>query len=192
MNKEGKNFSIALSESSLDLDLIFSSLGDDDELKDRIRTAPVVFIPTDLRPEYEGWALPDSTRDIFRYIRSGLAEVAVVEAAVRDDDYKEFAHLSEQLIIPTLYIASNTLLSLVVNLLGSYIYDKLKNRGGSNSKDTVTSELHFRDRNGTQLSLKYDGPASTYEKVASEHIKELGLWVERNESSDACERNDCS
>ena len=122
------------SESHLSIEDVLVFLGDNEDLKRTVRTSEVIVVPTDLRPEYEGPAFPKSTRDIYRLLKHELAGDAVVEAAVQDHEYREFEYRSEQLLLPTLYVTTLTLLPLVINIVSSYVYDKLKERWGSSSQ----------------------------------------------------------
>ena len=169
---------IEISASSLNIDAIVASFADDAELNESLRSATVLIVPTDLGLEYEGPAFPLSTRELFQFLRTGFADKATVEVAVRDEDFREFDYRSDCLILPVLYISSQFWVPLAVNLLGAYIYDKFKNRLGSNASRTVKSEIHFTDPSGAQVTFKYEGSASTYEKVSADHLRELGVWLE--------------
>ena len=176
---------IEISASSLDIDAIPASFADDAGLSKSLRFSSVFIVPTDLGSEYEGPVFPLSTREILRHLRTGFAEKASVEVAVRDEDYKEFDYRSDSLmILPVLYISSHILVPLAVSLLGAYIYDKFKNRRGANASVIVKSEIHFIDPSGAQVNFKYEGAASTYEKVSIDHLRELGVWLEGAQSSD--------
>ena len=171
---------IEVSTSTLDIDTISASFADNADLSESIRSASVLIVPTDLGSEYEGPAFPLSTREVFRHLRVGFAEKGAVEAAVRDEDFKEFEYRFDVLILPVIYISSYVLVPLAVNLLGGYIYDKFKNRASG----TVKSEIHYTDPSGAQVSFKYEGSADTYEKVSTEHLRELGVWQEGTQLPD--------
>lgn len=180
------------SESTLDIDVIIASFNGDPELKDALHAATVLIVPTDLSPEYERPAFPNSTKDVYHLLREALGDRATVEALVCDDDYAEFAYHSEQLILPNLYIVDNVVLPLVISLLASYLFDLLKTRGDQNDDHKVKSEIHFVDRNGTQLSFKYDGPAVTYEQVMMQTFQDLDLSTEKSEPPKTNTTNHCS
>ena len=171
---------VELSASQLEIDAIVSSFANDPELNESVRAASVLLVPTNLAPEYEGPAFPLYTREVFRYLRSSLADRATVEAAVRDEDFREFDYRYDSLILPIIHISSSIPVQLVVNLLGAYIYDRFKNRPSA----TVKSEIHFTDPSGAQVSFKYEGPASTYDEVSADHLREFGVWLEGDEKSD--------
>ena len=172
---------IEISASTLDIDAIVASFADDTALKESVRCASVLIVPTDLGSEYEGPAFPLSTREIFKLLRAGFDEKGTVEVAVKDDDFKPFDYRSDWLTIPTLYISSHVLVPLTVTLLGAYIYDRFKNR---NKAGTVKSEIHFTDPAGAQIHWKYDGPSSTYEKESLAQLRELGVWLEGDKELD--------
>ena len=169
-----------VSASTLDIDAIVASFANDVGLNDSVRTASVLIVPTDLGPEYEGPVFPLSTREIFGLLRASFAEKEKVEVAVRDEDFREFDYRSDSLILPIIYVSSYILVPLVVNLLGTYIYERFKNRASS----TVKSEIHFIDPSGAQVFFKYEGSASVYEKVSADHLRELGIWLEGTQLPD--------
>ena len=178
MDNENTTPFIEISASSLNIDAIAASFADDPELNESLRSATVVIVPTDLGLEYEGPAFPSSTRELFQSLRTGFAARATVEVAIRDEDFRAFDYRSDCLILPILYISSHFLVPLAINLVGAYIYDKFKNRLGSNASHTVKSEIHFTDPSGAQVRFKYEGSASTYEKVSADHLRKLGVWLE--------------
>ena len=169
-----------ISPSTLDIDAIVASFADDLALNESVRTASVLIVPTDLGSDYEGPAFPLSTRELYGHLKASFAGEATVEVAVRDEDFREFEYRFDYLILPVIYISSYTLVPLVVNLLGSFIYDRLQNR----SSGSVKSEIHFTDPSGAQVSFNYEGSASTYEKVSADHLRELGVWLEEARQPD--------
>ena len=180
MEEQNNTQLIEVSASMLDIDAIVASFADDVGLNENLQTASVLIVPTDLGSEHEGPAFPLSTRELFGYLRAGFAEEATIEVAVRDEDFREFEHRSDCLILPVIYISSYVLVPLVVNLLGTFIDDRLKHR----SSGTVKSEIHFTDPSGAQVTFKYEGLASTYNKVSADHLCEIGVWLEGAQSPD--------
>ena len=128
-------------------------------------------VPTVLDSEGEVEAFPDTTREIYQLLKAKLDEPFAVEAAVRDEDYKEFEYRSEIIILPAIFVATNVLLPIVVGVLSAYIYDRLRNSGDG----TVESELHFKDNNGKAILLKYKGPAASYEGLVTQLIRDQEL-----------------
>ena len=164
-----------ISPSELDIDGIIVSFVDYPEFKDEIQSATVLILPSDLSPEHEGPVFPTSTSGVFDLLNTELGDRAIVNAAVRDEDYVEFDYHSEDIILPILFVAQGVLLPLVIEVLASFLYDCLKRDGGGESEDTVKSEIHVKAKDGTQLMYKYEGPAGTFERTASQHFRDLGL-----------------
>ena len=182
---KGDSIPVRVSRSTLPIDTLVASFDSDPTLKDSLQAASVIIVPTDLRPQYEGPVFPNTTREVFQHLQQGVGHRAVVEAAVRDEDYIVFEYRSDEIILPVLFIAYHGLLPLVISLLASYVYDLLKNPNSRKAEGTVKSELHVKDRNGKQLSFKYDGPAATFERVILERFRELRLLPDEDEAPDS-------
>ena len=91
---------LEVSASELDIDAVIASFANDVDLSESVRAASVLILPTDLGSEYKGFAFPVSTPFVYRHLKAGVTEEAVVEVAVRDKDYKEFEYLSDSVILP--------------------------------------------------------------------------------------------
>ena len=102
MVTEGDRALVQISPSALDVDDLIATFDDSIEFRDRLREAAVLIIPTDLRPEYEGPVFPRGTPEVFRYLSDNMDNYAIVEAAILDEDYIEFEHRSETLILPVI------------------------------------------------------------------------------------------
>ena len=171
---EGDRALVQISPSALDVDDLIATFDDSIEFRDRLREAAVLIIPTDLRPEYEGPVFPIGTSEVFRYLSDNMDNHAIVEAAILDEDYIEFEHRSETLILPVIFIAKDVLLPLVVNLLGSFIHERLTTRRVQESESTVKSKVHYERADGEKFLMDYEGPADTFEKIVLQEIKDSG------------------
>ena len=167
--------SVDLSVSKLDIEALVASLGDDPELQKNLQAASVLIIPTDLGREHEGPVFPNTTRDVYQRLREELGESAIVEVAVRDEDYEEFLFHSDDVILPVLFIAREILVSGVVNILASYIYDRLRKRGEQSAESTVKCKIHSMRRKDDPLLIEYDGPAENFGPSLLQILRELGI-----------------
>ena len=186
--------SINVSASTLEVDALIASFDSDPELRDSLQNASVLIIPTDIRPEYEGPAFPETTFEVMERLRESLGDHndSTVEAAAHDEPYAELAYRSELIILPTLCIVDKILLPIVVSCLASLINDFLKSRGGPKTEDRVTCDIHFiRENNETRLSvLNYDGPADTFERAISQCLADSGPFSDENETHENTENED--
>ena len=169
-----ENSLIQISSSSLDLDALLATFGGAPEFRDRLQSAAVVIVPTNRPLEHDGPLFPDTTRGVLQCLQEGLRDQAVVDAAVHDEDYNPFALYSADVFLPALYVAEKTLLPLVISLLGSFIQEHLRNRGGPKPEDKAKCEIHYEDASGKLLEINYDGPAATLERVIRQALGESG------------------
>ena len=178
--------SIHVSQSSLDRSVLLARFDRDPAFRNRLQNAAVLIVPTDLRPQYDGPVFPDTTREVFSHLQEGLGDSSIVDAAVRDEDYLEYQFNSEHVILPVLFVEI-ALVPFVISLLASYVHDRLKRGRGRAADDSVASEVHFRDKNGKQFSLTYEGPVDTYERVVSQAFRDLDLSSDRDTPPSKCE-----
>lgn len=167
--------SIQVESSNLNIASLVKSFGADQDFKHQLEQATVLIVPTDLRPAYDGPCFPSTTRDVFRHLRDSLSGQAVVNAAVRDEDYVEYGYHADEILLPIIFVAKDILLPLVISYIASYVHDACTRRGGSHRDDKVKSELHFKGKDGTQLLVKYDGPSKTFERVMLQCCQDLGV-----------------
>ena len=176
--------SIKVSASELDIDALIASLDNDDEpgLRDSLQNASVLILPTDLQPEYDGPAFPETTLWVLDYLREKLGDTATVDAVAKDEDYAEFAYRSEDIFLPHVFVANEVLVPLVVSLLSSFLHDLVNRRRDQRPQCHVNSEIYYQDGSGKILSIKYDGPADTYERTISQALPASSSFLEDEEA----------
>ena len=174
---------IRVSASELDFDALLATYDNRPKFQDNLRKAAVLLLPTDLRPDYEGPVFPTTTPEVLRVLSENLDDEVAVDAAILDEEYIEFEYRSEMVILPVVFVANAVLLPLVVNILGSYIVDRLKSRRVPASDATVKSQMHYVGPNGGKFFLQYEGPAETFERVVLEKISCLGSCADNGGSS---------
>ena len=173
--------SVDVSVSSLDIEALVASLEDDPELQNNLREASVVIVPTDLGREHEGPEFPNTTREVYQHLREKLDEGVIVEAAISDEDYKEFLFHSDDVIFPVLFVVSEMLVPGIVSTLASYLYDRFKSRGGQSAGSTVKWKIHFVPQNDNPVPIEYEGPAQTFERSFLEVLHSLDITQEDDE-----------
>lgn len=167
--------------SSIDIERIIESAGGPPEFKASLREASVLLLPSVLPEEDVPPAFPESTPYILGRLKHDLGEQVTVDAAIHDDNYAEFHYLSADAYLPVIYIAQNVLLPFVVSTIGSYVAGvagQLKRDSANATQNTVKGEIRFKGKNGEGFSLKYEGPADTYEQLNLQQIRELGALLD--------------
>ena len=128
------------------------------------RSADVLLFPTTFGAEHPGGYFPQSTPDVFRYLREHLPEGRTVEAAIDDEDYAEYSFRSVDIILPILLVTDLTTIDVVTALLIDYVKRVLarhRQEGGY-----VRSNVHVivSSDGSVVLHHAYEGPADTFER----------------------------
>lgn len=184
MTTKGDDALISVAESTYDLHSLIATFDDDPALRESLERAQVLIIPSDLDGRHPDPAFPIATREFFRALKAGLAESIAVEAAARDDDYREFEYRSVDVILPDLFVTSQVVLPFVLSTIGSWIANLLTNRSRTDSAHRVKQEIHVKLGKQKQVHLKYEGPADAYEKTITEQLRELGAIVSQGDDRD--------
>lgn len=171
MATHDSEYSLQVEESSLTMASLLASFDDEPDLRSSLQAAKIVIVPTVVDAENEIEAFPHTTREVYQHLKAEFNEPFAVEAAVSEEDYKEFEYRSEIIILPAIFVATNVLLPIVVGILSAYIYDRLRHLDGG----TVESTLHFKDGKGKPTSLEYKGPAASYERIVTQLIQDRKL-----------------
>lgn len=176
--------------SKINKDEIIDSAGGSPEFRAGLREASVLIVPSNPAEEDIGSVFPDITPQIFKLLKENLSDQASVDVAIHDDNYVELQYLSDDVFLPLVCVAQNIVLPLVITIVGNYLSKHFKTGGGRTAKSNVKGEIHFKGKNGEELSLKYDGPADTYEEVNLQQIRELGLLLDKGVADKLNESNE--
>ncbi len=137
-----------------------------DTVKDSVNKAAVILYPLvgfrDIKPP----PFPVGTDGLFVHLKKNLPADLPVEVCINDEDYHELtlhADLSRLGIIIVKYVA----LPVVLGVLGSYIYDKLKGQP-SGQAEISFSIIMADDKENLTKQFDYEGPAKDFETIADE------------------------
>lgn len=171
---------VCLVESSgFNIEEFINTAGGPNEFRSSLQNASVLLLPSNLPEEGIDPVFPDTTPYIFDLLKENLKDTASVDAAIHDDKYEEFQYLSDDLILPVIFVANGIVLPLVITILGNYLYDHFTKGRWSSAKTNVKGKLYFKGKNGESLSLEYEGPADTYKDLNLQQIRELGLLLDK-------------
>lgn len=163
---------IRVSISTLDVSALIATLVCDSGLRDNLWSASVLIIPTDLQPQFDGPAFPETTLSVLDFLREELEDTVIVDAIAEDDDYAEFAYRSQDIVLPHVFIANEVLLPVVVGFLVSFLNGLVKRRSNNESHRNVSSKISYRDGSGKIIDIEYHGPAETFERALSEVLSD--------------------
>lgn len=173
-NTERNCPSINVSAVTLDIDAFIANVGSDPELKESLQNASVLILPTDLRPQHDGPAFPEITFEVLEYLQEQLGDTASVEALADDNNCPEIAYRSDDVFLPLIFVAKEVLVPLVVPLLNSFLMELMSRRRRHRSELNVESEIFYTNEAGKVFSIKYSGPADTYEQVVLQCLHDPG------------------
>lgn len=162
------------SPSSVNFDRVFQTFVDDPDFQKQLMQANVIILPRMGVLHYTGPVFEADTRELFRYLRDHSPDNLRVEVAIRDEDYLELVVHADVLELGKILVET-FVAPLLVTILGNYISERLKHRGTAESPETTTvrAELILANKDGSSVSFKYDGPATTFEKVLGGEIREF-------------------
>ena len=152
---------LELSESTLSIDAIVEPFLTDSDLSQRLRNAQILLIPTTLRSSAgQLSAFPQGTHQLYQFLQDRLGESAV-EAAIHDEDFVEAAFHSDTFTLPDLLVVAKDWLPIAIEAFHLFV----AMRAGRRNDVIVESEIHYEDTTGNHVSVKYKGPAESYERT---------------------------
>lgn len=142
----------------------------DPDLCSSLQKAAVIILPEAQAEDGTCLMFRPDTGDVARYLAEGLSGILSVEIASTDDEYAELALHCAELWLPTLLFVSTNAHDLAIGVLSSYIYDRI--RGYLDRDVRVHSKIYIDAKKGT-LSITYDGPADSYERVMKNAFEKI-------------------
>jgi hypothetical protein len=143
------------------------------DTKETVQKADIAFLPDfNLRKGIERAFQPD-TINFYKYVKQKSNDYRV-EIFENKEDVRILSLHSFDIWLPTMWIANIILLPIAINLVSSYVYDKLKGR----NKDEATVQLRIviEDKSkGKSASIFYKGPGKEL-KENFEKIDASKLW----------------
>lgn len=135
----------------------------DPVFRKRLASADALILPLQDIPDYEGPVFPAVTRELYEFLRTAAGGQLDVEVATEDEEIEELV-LHGDLIVLGIFLVKAVAANITLGLLTNFIYDKIKKKSGDPESTTVRCEMVVEE-DGVSRSLKYDGPASTFEKL---------------------------
>lgn len=170
------------STPELSIDEVIASAGGTAAFRENLQRASVLLIPSGVGSEFDEPVFPEDTVDVFRLLKARLPHDVSTDIAVDDADYMSFAFKSEEIILPTVFVVKELLIPTVTAILAEYIRHRLPHRNRKEHDATVECEIRSRS-SSSEYSLKYRGPASTFETTLSEQVRSVHSSV--NNEDDA-------
>ncbi|MGI9953508.1 hypothetical protein V3F56_14230 [Moorellaceae bacterium AZ2] len=161
------------SPSPVNFDHVIQTFTGDVDFQKQLMQANVVILPRMGVLHYTAPVFEADTRELYRYLRAHSSDKLKVEVAIRDEDYAELVVHADILELGK-FLVKTFVAPLLVNILANYVSEKLKYRSTKENRETtVRVELILTNDDGSSMSFKYDGPATTFEKELAREIREF-------------------
>jgi len=139
------------------------------DLRKRLESSNVLIIPQDGYGDYSGPLFVAGTDDLFRYLSENASKGVFVDVCIADEDYKTLSLHSDILRLGA-FLVTSTILPLFVNLLSSYIYEKMR----STKEDTwMDLEMTVVKGHDSSTTIKFKGPIDVFEHEVSAKIDSI-------------------
>jgi len=129
--------------------------------------ADVVILPATGHCGYSEYYLTEYTIDLYDYLKEKDVNVEVL---LDDDNYHELELHADLLTISTMIVAY-AVWPLVLNLISSYLYDKIRRE--RRTELNIDIKIMVKDSVGEERSIHYKGPADKYNETMQSTMKRL-------------------
>lgn len=164
---------LEINDSNVTFDSLIKNDSFNDDTKARAKEADILILPDFNIREGVDRAFQSDTVSFYKYSRVYTDDYKI-ELYENKGEEKVLSLHSFDIWIPTVFIASSILLPLFINLISSYVYDKLKGR--ESDEATVHFKLIVEDKDKKKSkTIYYKGPHSTF-KDKFDKIDINRLW----------------
>ncbi|NLE04327.1 MAG: hypothetical protein GX638_05920 [Crenarchaeota archaeon] len=152
---------VTIEESTLDFDSIKQEAYYPKELDDYLSKCDVWIVPEEIHRDGYDILFPEHTKDVKRFL---FCKGMKIDVPCKDDDFHEI-ELHDASILLGSFLLTSIVLPLFINLISSYIYDKVLSKDKDNE---VKLNLHIKSQKGKVVKIKYKGPASKMNSTLKE------------------------
>lgn len=132
---------------------------------DNLKNANILLIPFENFREGYKILFSETTKEFFNYLKEAGDENIKPDVVCLDEDFKEIELHNADIIITSMLI-SNMVLPFLINLLSSFVYNKLTNIAQEPRSANVKFELYINNSSKSSTTkVKYNGPASEIERT---------------------------
>jgi len=159
---------VLITDSSENFDTWINRKYISEELKNNLRKAHILLVPTEGFRERNIPVFPVKSEELFTYIRNTLPSDFKVDMCIRDEDYRELALHADSVILADLVVTA-LVFPILVDIIGEYIKQKILKY---KEKRRVKVSLTVVDEEGKSKNLTYEGSAEDFGGIM-EKLKDL-------------------
>lgn len=163
-HESNEKLKIEVIDTELNFESIYSKPYIPVEYLNEIRSADILLIPYEKFRDSEICLFPEETSKLFTYlVEKSKDHNYTIEICVSDENYNELELHSDVINIADILVNQYTL-GILINLISSYLYDKLRkyNRKDSevNTKINITVEMTKKSK-----MISYEGSIENFERA---------------------------
>lgn len=149
-----------------DSDISFEAVYNSDYIPntEEIKNSNLLILPYHNFREGVEYCFSEYASEVLQYIKENGSKDVTADIAISDDKYQAI-EMHSVLLALGIFLTTSVVLPITVNILSSYIYDKVKAMHKSQEEVNVRLKLISQSKNGKSKSIEYDGPASKFSDV---------------------------
>ena len=165
---------IRVSDTDITFEQIYSKKYIPLEYIDEIKKANLLIIPNENFRDEGDILFPETTRELFDYIRDHIDDDSIVaDIAVSDEDFKRI-ELHSAVIDVAKVIVTSGILPIVTSMIASFLFELVKKHRrrpeDTSAKVTIITE---ETRSKKSKIITYEGPVSGIEDALKQASKDL-------------------
>ncbi len=175
MDNQNNKVQLSVETCEITRDNIICGINDDN-LKANLKLIDVIIIPQEYNTkDYQGKVFASHFDFLYDYLKDKGMNV---EVATEDEEPLELLLHSDFINLGCIFISS-VVFPVAINVLSSYLYDFIKNHSKDAKNSTVKCELIVENSDKSTISIKYDGPVESFDRVINHALpmskeKEMG------------------
>ena len=170
---------VIITESEIRFEDIYKKPYVTSNILDEIKKANALILPNEGFRDKTDPMFPEETSVFFEYLKSHSDESGLLpDICIDDENYKLLELHDAELLLPSLIVTS-FILPVVINLISSYLYDKIKQK-----REDFNIEIKIIEQDkDVSKSLEYKGPASDFKRSYEIAAKDLFKEYAKDEKS---------
>lgn len=142
------------------------------EYENEIKNSNFLLIPNKGFRDKDIVYFPEGTRYFFQYIKEKEDDRMNIEICISDEEFNELELHSDIIRIATI-IVKDFILPVAINLISSYLIDKLKKENKVSEKVKLECKI-IVEKDKKSLEINYEGTVENFEKIdKSEILKKI-------------------
>lgn len=173
MRHESFDTKLETSDTDITFEKIYKKEYIPTEYLDDIKKANFLILPNERFRDEKGIFFPETTRQLFEYIKEFSTEDIIADIAVSDNDFQQLELHSAVVEVATI-IVQWVIIPVTTSIIASFLYDLIKKY--HRSPDEITAKVKIiieENKNKKSKMITYEGPVSGVKDSLEQATKNL-------------------